>query len=268
MASLTETITLTFGDCAENHRGMQSLGQMALKGITNDELQNIKTYLEQNLQHSEHNISCEMINLADIPHTNPNNQSRLPMAKLLIIRNGIKLFGQESGNELYTEQLQFERDTKALMYGRIVNKKARHNLCFSDFDQEPDYGQGRGTVINFSHTPILKYIRQNLFRITNCSKLENLQCEANYYYNIDKTYIGFHGDTERRIVVGIRLGATFPLHYQWYYQHQPTSELFTINLNDGDIYIMSEKAVGFDWKHGTQHTLRHAAGLLKNIKQS
>jgi hypothetical protein len=25
------------------------------------------------------------------------------------------------------------------MYGRVVNKRARHNICFSDFDQEPDY---------------------------------------------------------------------------------------------------------------------------------
>ena len=41
MAIATETVTLTFGDCAENHRGMQSLGQMAQKGITNEELEKL-----------------------------------------------------------------------------------------------------------------------------------------------------------------------------------------------------------------------------------
>jgi hypothetical protein len=265
----SETITLTFGDCAENHRGMQSMGQMAAAGITNEELEQIKTHIE-----SISNLECELIDLDQIPITNQNPYINhiLPPAKLLIIRNGIKLFG-ESGSDsdisarLYEEQCEFERDKKAFMYGRVVNKKARHNLCFSDFDQDPDYISGKGTVINFTRTPILNKIRNELPAIMQCGKLAGLQCEANYYYDIDKTYIGFHGDTERRIVVGLRLGAKFPLHYQWYYQHQSVSNLETILLNDGDIYIMSDKAVGYDWKHGSRYTLRHAAGLIKNISK-
>ena len=31
-------------------------------------------------------------------------------------------------------------------------------------------------------------------------------------------------------------------------------------LNSGDVYIMSDKAVGFDWKRSSLLTLRHAAG--------
>jgi hypothetical protein len=39
-------------------------------------------------------------------------------------------------------------------------------------------------------------------------------------------------------------------------------------LNHGDIYIMSDKAVGYDWKKRKIPTLRHAAGCKKffNIK--
>lgn len=260
----SETITLTFGDCAENHRGMQSMGQMAAAGITNEELEQIKSHIE-----TISNLECEFIHLDQIPTTKPHIISEFPLAKLLIIRNGIKLFdGSEStiSARLYEEQCGFERDKKAFMYGRVVNKKARHNLCFSDFNQDPDYASGKGTVINFTRTPILNQIREELPAIMQCDKLAGLQCEANYYYDIDKTYIGFHGDTERRIVVGLRLGATFPLHYQWYHSHEPVSNLETILLNDGDIYIMSDKAVGYDWKQGSKYTLRHAAGLLKNIK--
>jgi hypothetical protein len=33
-----------------------------------------------------------------------------------------------------------------------------------------------------------------------------------------------------------------------------------IPLEDGDMYVMSEKAVGTDWKKKTIKTLRHATG--------
>ena len=36
--------------------------------------------------------------------------------------------------------------------------------------------------------------------------------------------------------------------------------MIELNLNHGDIYIMSEKAVGYDWKMSSIYTLRHAAG--------
>jgi len=39
-----------------------------------------------------------------------------------------------------------------------------------------------------------------------------------------------------------------------------------INFNHGDIYIMSDKAVGNDWKKRKIHTLRHAAGFEQNLK--
>jgi len=38
------------------------------------------------------------------------------------------------------------------------------------------------------------------------------------------------------------------------------------DLNHGDLYIMSEKTTGFDWKKRTLITLRHAAGCEKYIK--
>ena len=36
-------------------------------------------------------------------------------------------------------------------------------------------------------------------------------------------------------------------------------------LNTGDIYIMSEKAVGSDWRKSSMYTLRHAAGSNKYL---
>ena len=65
------------------------------------------------------------------------------------------------------------------------------------------------------------------------------------------------------LVVGVRLGAGadgMPLKFQWYKEGRPLGSEGHIALNAGDVYIMSEKAVGTDWKRKTIHTLRHAAG--------
>jgi alkylated DNA repair dioxygenase AlkB len=168
---------------------------------------------------------------------------------------------------LYQEQINLEKDTKALMYGRVVNKKARHNLCFSDFNQSADFDKGKGTVIDFKTLPYLSELRNQLGSIFG-SEFEKLNAEGNYYYDTKKTYIGWHGDAERKKVVGIRLGDDFPLHFRWYHKSSTDKEsIHTINLQHGDIYIMSQKATGNDWKkRSIEWTLRHSAGFLHNIK--
>ena len=57
-----------------------------------------------------------------------------------------------------------------------------------------------------------------------------------------------------------------PIHYNWYYQGNPIGKNCKLMLNHGDIYIMSEKAVGFDWKSRNKYTLRHSAGCEKYTK--
>lgn len=60
------------------------------------------------------------------------------------------------------------------------------------------------------------------------------------------------------------MGATIPLCYAWYHDNNVISDIMTINdLEHGDMYVMSEKTTGFDWKSKTKYTLRHAAGCDK-----
>jgi hypothetical protein len=42
-----ETITLTFGDCAENHRGMQEIGEKAARGMYFGDLEACKKFFEE-----------------------------------------------------------------------------------------------------------------------------------------------------------------------------------------------------------------------------
>ena len=90
-----------------------------------------------------------------------------------------------------------------------------------------------------------------------------MKAEGNYYYNPEKCGIGYHGDSERKIVVGVRLGVSIPLCYQWFYKSKPIGDRIRLDLNHGDIYIMSAKAVGNDWRKRSIYTLRHSAGCDK-----
>ena len=173
----------------------------------------------------------------------------------------------ETGKDkLFLEQDALEKDTKAFMYGRVVNKHARHNLCFGEEHQEPKYEEGKGRVYAFNEVLLLNQIRNKLGEIIG-EKGKNLQAEGNYYYDIKKCGIGFHGDTERKKVVAFRLGEKIPLCYTWFHNNENISDILRIdNLEHGDMYIMSEKATGFDWKSKSKYTLRHAAGCDKYTK--
>ena len=255
-----QTFTLTFGNRAENHKGMQMIGTELEHGLSLEDLEDAKNYfIKKGAKPVEINLN-ELLNNIDI---DKKDKEKIQEARVLIIPNGVSYLMDP--DLLYEEVEATPKDSKAFMYGRVVNKKARHNNCFSDFSQEPDYEQGKGTVIDFKDVPHISKIRSEIPKmIPNNPGVVNLQCEGNYYYNVDNTFIGFHGDTEREIVIALRLGEDFNIYYQWFKNSEPVGKLFYYNLSHGDIYFMSEKAVGKDWKSRSKYTLRHAAA--KNPK--
>ena len=244
-----QTFTLTFSESVENHAGMQIIGNKAVKGFDEEFVRNLAyTYEGECIQLEEEGK---------------------PDACICIFKDGLRKIFDINPDDLYLEQHILKKDTKAFMYGRVVNKKARHNLCFADEDQNPEYEKGKGTIINFDKVELLKELRMKFGNIFG-EQFKDLYAEGNYYYDIKKTYIGWHGDTERSKVVGIRLGADFPLHFRWYKKGKKVEdeEIQTFQLSHGDIYIMSNKATGNDWKkRSIEWTLRHSAGNLKNIKE-
>jgi hypothetical protein len=252
-----KTFSLTFGDVAENHKGMQKIGTLSNNGFNLDDINKMKIWFESK------GCKCTIINLHWLLEDEKLQQEN--PAYLLKVKNAVNaLLDDENGKDaLFKEQDELEKDTKAFMYGRVVNKHARHNLCFGEAHQAPNYEEGMGTVYAFDEVPHLKQIRYKLGEIIG-EKGINLQAEGNYYYDVKKCGIGFHGDTERKKVIAFRLGATIPLCYAWYHDNNVISDIMTINdLEHGDMYVMSEKTTGFDWKSKTKYTLRHAAGCDK-----
>jgi hypothetical protein len=265
----TQTITITFGDQAENHSGMQRIGKKAEHGFTVNDLKEIKDLFES----LNNPCKCELINLTDVHILDEKytDDVREQKAYILIIRNGASAFwgqnGKHIGDALWKEQVKLKWDTKAFMRGRVVNKKARYNLCYDDNNQDPDYENKKGTIISYDKTPLLKTIQNNL-HLFFTDKAKDLKAEGNYYYDHNKCGIGFHGDGERKKVVALRLGASMPMYYAWFHKGKQISDLVTITLNHEDMYVMSEKAVGTDWMKSSIFTLRHAVAATDKARKT
>lgn len=255
-------ITLTFGEVAENHAGMQQIGEKAKEGMEKEDLMELKkifkssgfkvdVYDLKRYLPEEYHLHKGVVDVADSEYVGE--------ALFMVVKNGIEFFDTTS-EKVYSEQTGLEYDKKALMYGRVVNKKARYNLCFSEEYQAPDYESGKGTIIPYSDVPEVEKIRMGLNGMMEKLGLSKLKVEGNYYFNPKECGIGYHGDTERRIVIGLRVGESIPLAYRWYYNSEKISKTIRINLEEGDLYFMSHKATGNDWKLRSHVTLRHAAG--------
>lgn len=266
MSSTSEMYTITFGDVAENHFGMQKVGKMADSGFNATDLMSFAEHFKT--------IGCD-VELKDLCL---GQDFSTDDAYVLIARNAVdKLLGVGLANELYEEQSGLAYDTQAKMRGRVVNKRARYNLCFGDKHQEADMENGKGTIYSFNELPLLSKVREELGKINDKSK--NLNAEGNHYYDMSKCGIGYHGDAERKMVIAIRLYGkndenmnrvpdetkSSPIHYIWFKRNEPVSERIDFDIGHGDIYIMSEKATGFDWRKSSTYTLRHAAGCDKYV---
>lgn len=236
---------------------MQQVGTLAEKGFSLDDLKKIKTNFEKI------NCECELIDLSF--QQEDENKENIEAA-ILVVRKGVDKILESDSDKMFKELLDLEWDKKAKMRGKVLNKHARWNLCFDEFEQAPDYEDGKGTIVAFDSVPLTKKVKASLKDLVG-EKANKLVAEGNYYYDVEKCYIGYHGDAERRIVIGVRLGETFPLHFQWYFKSQEIGERKTIQLNCGDIYFTSDIAVGWNWLKRNIPTLRHSAGTTK-IKKS
>ena len=249
---MKKVYTITFGDVAENHVRMQKIGSLHERGYSFEQMEHIQNKL------NGYGLKTDMIDLTS--NLEQFKDIEFKPAFVLIIRRGVQFILGEETVGLIEENDNLAMDKKVLMRGTVVNKIARWNLCFSDEDQEPCYEEGKGRIVSWSHIPKISKIREVISEWTDDVLLNG---EANYYYDITKCGIGFHGDSERRKVFAVRMGESMPLYFKWFQNASPIGDPIELVLNDGDMYIMSEKAVGFDWLKKKITTLRHSTGCYK-----
>ena len=241
-----QAICLTFGEQSENHVGMKiNGGGLSRSGFSVEEMEQINR-----------NIKSEFYRLDEMV-----DEEGLEPAAVLIIRNGLEELIGENPDKMLEEQLSFEWDKQYWdnRRGKVLNKRARYNVCYGSESVDANLEEKQGTIIGLDRVPILKKLKESLGGFFG-EKAKELEVEGNLYYDVKKCGIGFHGDGERKRVIACSLGASRPIHWQWYHRSKPIGERLKFEIGAGDIYIMSEKASGFDWRRRSLKTLRHAAG--------
>ena len=270
-----ERIAITYGDAGENHAGMEMVGKLGGEGtgFTTNELLKIKNSLEN----GDNSFKCDYYNLSNPEAVEVQKKGEkwvktenIKKAGVLVIRNFIN---DEKVEKIYEEITSVEWDTKYYDTRRkkVLNKLARENVVFLDGkSQEPDYENKKGRIIDWSKLDEFKELSDTLFGIINSNtdnKGNNMIAEGNRYLKEKvgkkvKNGIGWHGDAERRKVMCASIGGVdYSMKWQWFYKHNPINMTpFEVILNSGDVYIMSEEAVGQQWKSSATYTLRHCAG--------
>jgi len=276
---MKRAVCLTNGERAENHAGMQMLGDgLAEKGYSLNEMREIAKKFDAMGGVSEWIDLNNALEVTDVEATE---------AAVLLMKNGanvlfknriranlegqedplkkkfIREFSKYNAKKLFEEQFTFEWDKKFWNSRRKVvqNKHARYNVCYGEVAQNADFEKGKGSIIAYSSLPIMEMWRKELLKL--CGEDESsFQAEGNLYYDMEKTGIGFHGDGERKKVVAGNFcdkDVVREINWIWYHKGERIGERTRVFLENGDMYIMSEKAAGTDWKKRIIPTLRHAA---------
>ena len=122
------------------------------------------------------------------------------------------------------------------------------------------------TIHYSTEVPLFQEMRSVLPEIFG-EKARNLNSEGNHYYD-RKSGIGYHGDSERKRVICCSLGTPTSLYFYWRPpgSSEACSQKFEFKLVHGDMYIMSEKATGFDWRMRSHYRLVHGAGASAYVE--
>jgi len=81
-------------------------------------------------------------------------------ATVLIIRNDVNLLlacrkSNKTANDIFAELNSFEWDAKYWdrRRSKVLNKRARHNVCFGNVAQKADFENKKGTIISYKDIP-------------------------------------------------------------------------------------------------------------------
>ena len=217
------------------------------------------------------------------PHLQEGNE-----AAVLIIRNGADYIARLSSSYNDTPGIKACGETRSIADSiekelrdsviwdkkffdtrtkKTKNKRARYNTTFGDNAVQHSNDYMQPTVNCMSELKVLNAFREGLRSDQALGqKASGLYAEGNHYYE-EKSGIGFHGDSERKIVICLSIGGESTLRYQWRFpgSSEHTLPPVDVRVKHGDVYVMSEKATGFDWRMRSKVRVVHAAGYHKYI---
>lgn len=177
-------------------------------------------------------FTCQYMDLVELSSLDPES---VEPASVLVIRGGVESLG--SNNKTLIEEQKYQKK----IYPR------EHKIMDTGSSEQ------------------INYLKRELADLLG-RQGENLHVDTDF----SSETINFHGDDDRNVIVGVRLGKTRPLQFQWYHKDSPIGLPMEVYppLQQGDLYILSEKATGYDWQDPSIPTLCHAVPRIKPVKKS
>ena len=255
------TWSLTIGNGGENHTGMEFLGNLRKKGQGwgLDRLLYAKDVLENifDKQVDLYNLNEACLEGVSIPEASKPKDAYLMVVRNFLSENVHKNMIKELGSYEWDRKYWDTRRQK------VLNKLARANVCYGKEGRAANYKEGKGTIIGFDQSPLVG----NLLKVVEIlMKDQGLIVEGNQYDDASKNGIGPHGDTERVCVACLRVGEAMPMKFGMFWNCKLRGKPFETLINGGDLYFMSEEAVGAEWKSRSKWIWRHCAGAPKYLK--
>ena len=255
------TWSLTIGNGGENHTGMEFLGNMRKKGQgwDIDRLLYAKEIMESifDKQVDLYNLNKECLEGVTIPEGQKPKDAYLMVVRGFLSDRVHQNMIKELGSYVWDRKYWDTRRQK------VLNKLARANVCYGKEGREANYAEGKGTIVGFEQSPLVG----NLLKVVEIlMRDKDLIVEGNQYDDVSKNGIGPHGDSERVCVSCLRVGESMPMKFGMFWNCKLRGKPFETVMNGGDLYFMSEEAVGAEWKSRSKWVWRHCAGAKKYLK--
>lgn len=153
-----------------------------------------------------------------------------------------------------------EWDNYRIQKGKVVQNLLSKSLLFmnlnSDYKWPFNFDYNYGTIYNILRIPILSKIN-TIFEQTMYGPL---MCEANFYNDRNQCYTPMRKESHRCKMIKVCVGESTMIHNSWYKQTTKVSDTYSIQLNNGDICIFSENAIGFKKDKPTCLLVKHSIG--------
>jgi hypothetical protein len=179
-----EAHTVTYGNRGENHIGNQVIGDDIPRGLGIDDFHSAAKELNSK------GVETRIVNLAE--EAGIGNVQDVPAAFVMVIKNGVNVLTEGKFDTFKHEVASKDMDDKALMYGQVRNKHARHNCLFGPTAQSPNYEIGNGTVYAFTDNPTVNEFKRSTTALFHMKDVLAV-AEVNHYFDISKCGIGWHG---------------------------------------------------------------------------
>lgn len=107
-------------------------------------------------------------------------------------------------------------------------------------------------LINLTDVDVLKEIKKTFEKLVG-----TVNVNGQYYFN-DKAGHKYQGYNGKRI--HLHLNDDIRVYFQWYVNRDKIQEPIEVTIHHNDLYILSDKAAGFDCKQKNIPVIKHAVG--------